>query len=69
MADCNHCYLQKIRSRAKQKGKKVTLRTNYNGVTSVYVHPRDVNIARLSESEREKYYSFWMLGWPNRCCC
>ncbi|MDP3999389.1 MAG: hypothetical protein Q8P76_02215 [bacterium] len=68
MADCNHCSLQRIRSRAKQEKKKVTLRGDRGG-TSVYVHPRNVKINRLSDAERERYRASWMMELSDHCCC
>ncbi len=70
---CNYCSLQGVKQRAKEKNLKVTVLTDGWGGSlgglSVYVHPKEIKIPKLSIKEREKYFSRWLMELSDRCAC
>ena len=75
LTSCNFCNLNRIRRDAKVKGMKVTVLNAVMGGlggSTVYVHPKEVKIAKLpgwEDGPREKYFVSWMMEIPDRCCC
>ena len=72
---CNYCRLKSIEHDAKQKKMKVTILCDTKwgmGGFNVYIHPKDVKIAKLpggEDGEREKYRRSWMQDIGEQCCC
>ena len=72
---CNFCKLARIRRNAKEKRLKVTVLNDARwgmGGSNVYVHPKEVKIAKLPEGEdglRSTYRVSWMMEIPNSCRC
>jgi hypothetical protein len=75
MTSCNSCKLNQIRRNAKAKGMRVTVLSDARwgmGGENVYVHPKEIKIAKLSVGEdgpRSAYRVSWMMEIPYRCCC
>lgn len=69
LTPCNHCSLNGIKWRAKQKGLKVTVRSE-DGGTMVYVHPPEVTeFPRRPDGEPSKYFVAWLMGVTDHCVC
>ena len=72
---CNFCDLRDIRLQAKKENQKVTVLADAiwgMGGLNVYVHPKDVNVAKLEggeDGERAKYRVSWMKEIPSNCEC
>jgi len=72
---CNFCSLKIIRQKAKRKGLIVSsfphcgkLQMATSG-TDIYVHSKDINLEKLSEKEREKYFVAWFMEIGDHCEC
>jgi ribulose-5-phosphate 4-epimerase/fuculose-1-phosphate aldolase len=66
---CNYCrYMQSVRM-ASRNGMAVTIRQNDDNSTDLYVHPKGVMFAELSEDEKKQYHRVWYMHLPNHCCC
>lgn len=72
---CNFCGLRDIKARAKKAGKKVTVLCDAFwglGGYNVYVHPKDVDVAKMSggeDGDRKGYRAAWMQEIGKRCSC
>ena len=70
LTSCNYCRLKRIKERAKEERKRVTLMPSvFMGGTEVYVHSKHVNIRKLSDKDKKQHKSAWMMEIPDRCCC
>jgi len=75
LTPCNFCSLARVKARAKEEGKKVTVLADAKwglGGYNVYVHPKSVKIADLPGGEdgaRSEYRSSWMMEIGNKCGC
>jgi len=75
LTPCNFCNLNRIRLRAKASGMKVTILNDAHwgmGGSNIYVHPKEVKIAKLTGGEngaRKEYFVSWMMEIPDRCQC
>lgn len=71
LTPCNYCSYQRIKKRADDDGLLVSLLPAHWGMggTEVYVSPVDVDVEKMSEIERHKYYKAWFMSLPDHCCC
>lgn len=71
LTTCNYCNHQRTLREAKEKNLKVTILSNDFGMGGVseYVHPKTVDVKKLSEKEREIYRGAWYMELPKHCCC
>jgi hypothetical protein len=83
LTQCNYCSLQEVKARAKRDKMKVTLmagRTFNSGRhpkhlpglprgVDVFVHPRNIDIAKLRPDQREKFWDRWFWELGDRCGC
>lgn len=69
---CNYCTLSRIRRRAKNEGKIVTVipdTSSQLGGINVYIHPIKIMIMELPEKKREKYSAVWFMSISDHCVC
>jgi len=66
---CNYCSLKHIKSRAKQKGWKVTMLTGWRGGKNVYIHPKGIKITELNKENQDYYFVAWFWEISNNCVC
>lgn len=72
LTQCNSCSLKGIKSDARKKGAKVTILNDGDfglGGVNVYTHPKEIKIAKLSKSAREKYFKAWFMELTTHCIC
>ena len=69
LTTCNYCNLRRIKDRAKKEKKKVTkIPTSQElGGFEIFVHPKEIDIKKLSKKERTKYFSSWMWEITDHC--
>jgi hypothetical protein len=69
--ECNRCALDRIRARARRKGKMVTLMSSQwqVGGYEIYVHSRNINVRMLKPAQRKLYWRTWMLQIGRECVC
>lgn len=69
LTPCNFCSLNRIKYRAKQRGRLVTTRSE-SGWTVVYVHPPDVTeFPRREDGEPSEYFAASMMKITDHCVC
>jgi len=71
---CNYCSYQKQKRDAESRGMVVTLsarRANFGlGGLNTYVHPPNINLRDVPDSNLEQYNSHsWYMSVPDSCCC
>jgi hypothetical protein len=71
LTQCNFCSLEGIKEEAREAGLRVTLIPGKHELKGldVYVHPRDINIHVLGESQQKKYWRCWMWAIGSKCEC
>jgi len=69
MSVCNYCRYKSMVRDAKEKNLEVTKVSGGGDAVEVFVHPKGVNIGKLSPKEREKIHHAWFMELPNFCDC
>lgn len=72
LTTCNYCSYQDMKRRAKKKKMVTTpLPESFGlGGVRIYVHPKDVDIRKLSKEERKQYDGgAWFMALTDHCCC
>lgn len=72
LTKCNFCDLQRIKASAKKNRLKVTMLESTlcsMGGIDVFVHPKNIEIIRLSQKAREEFFKAWMWKITDYCCC
>jgi hypothetical protein len=61
---CNYCEHVYLKIATHKKG-WVLSKVN----ESYYAHPPGMDMTRLTEKAREKYFAAWYMELPLKCCC
>lgn len=71
LTSCNHCNLERMRCDARAHKQRVTLipATWGLGGVEVYVHPRTVNVRKLTKAQAKRYWRAWMMEVTEHCVC
>lgn len=68
---CNYCDLQMYKKDAKHLGMRLTLVPAQWGMggMDVYIHPKEVDLRKLTEKQRKPYFKAWMMEIGDHCAC
>lgn len=73
MSQCNFCSFELLKTRAKKAGLAYTTinesRNDGLGGVNIYVHPKNIDIHKLTESERDTFFQEWYMELGNKCEC
>jgi len=69
LTPCNYCNLQNYEWRAKKNNEKLTLLSGWRGGKDVYIHPKEIDIEKLSEDNRKEYFVAWLMEISKHCVC
>lgn len=65
---CNYCELRRFKRESRKAGHRLTV-IKEEGWPTVYVHPSEVDIAKLTHKQKKPYFRMSFMELPDHCCC
>ena len=70
---CNFCTYQRLKSRAAEKHRSISVADGPNGFKDVFIYPPNMSIEeatrRQPDGEPGKYFVASFMVIPDQCCC